>query len=65
MEERTPAGPPKELKQISETIWAIPQTYKKGMNVPARIIGTKSIIDAMDAGVYDQITNVATLPGIQ
>ena len=65
MEEGTRTGPPKELKQISDTIWEIPKTYKKGMNVPARIVGTKGIVDAMDAGVYDQITNVATLPGIQ
>jgi len=65
MQEGTRIGPPKDLKQISDTIWEIPQTYKKGMNVPARIIGTKGIVDAMDAGVYDQITNVATLPGIQ
>jgi len=65
MEEKTHAGPPKDLKQVSDTIWEIPTSFKKGMNVPARIIGTKSIIDAMDAGVYDQVTNVATLPGIQ
>ena len=54
-----------DFKQISDTVWEIPKTFKAGMNVPARIIGTKSIVDAMDAGVYDQITNVATLPGIQ
>ncbi|MBI4170366.1 MAG: RtcB family protein [Candidatus Aenigmarchaeota archaeon] len=34
------------------------------MQVPARVVGSKSIIDQMDAQVYDQITNVATLPGI-
>ena len=63
METRTSQA--KELKQLSDTVWEIPKTFKKGMNVPARIIGTKGIVDAMDAGVYDQITNVATLPGIQ
>ncbi|MBI2543344.1 MAG: RtcB family protein [Candidatus Aenigmarchaeota archaeon] len=35
------------------------------MNVPARIFATKKIVDAMDLQVYDQITNVANLPGIQ
>jgi tRNA-splicing ligase RtcB len=40
-------------------------SYKKGMRVPARIIATKELIDAMDAGVFNQIANVATLPGIQ
>lgn len=53
-----------QLRKISETEWEIPQSFKKGMNVPALIIGTKNIIEQMDLQVYDQITNVATLPGI-
>jgi len=58
---------PKELKPIDDkkTIWELPKTYKKGMRVPARIIASEKLIKEMDAGVYDQITNVATLPGIQ
>jgi len=35
------------------------------MLVPARIYGTKKLIDAMDPGVYNQVTNVACLPGLQ
>ncbi|MDA2931288.1 RtcB family protein, partial [Acidobacteria bacterium AH-259-O06] len=38
--------------------------YKEGMRVPARIYGTEKLIREMDEAVYDQITNVATLPGI-
>lgn len=53
-----------QLKKISETEWEIPQNFKRGMRVPAKIIGTKRIVDEMDLQVYDQITNVATLPGI-
>ena len=53
-----------QLKKISNTEWEIPQSFKKGMRVPAKIIGTKNIVDDMDLQVYDQITNVATLPGI-
>jgi tRNA-splicing ligase RtcB len=34
------------------------------MQVPARIYGTEKLIHDMDHAVYDQITNVATLPGI-
>lgn len=56
---------PKEVKEINETTWEIPETYKKGMNVPARIIATKKLLHDMDAGVFDQVTNVACLPGIQ
>ena len=53
---------PQNLKKISDVIWEFPKTGK--MNVPARIYGNENIINSMDAGVYDQITNVATLPGI-
>jgi tRNA-splicing ligase RtcB (3'-phosphate/5'-hydroxy nucleic acid ligase) len=62
--QRPPPGPPKEIKQISETVWELPITYKNGMRVPARIIATKELMDTLDAGVFEQITNVATLPGI-
>ncbi len=57
-----PAG----IKKINDFLWEFPKVTKQGipMQVPARIIGSKSIIDQMDAQVYDQITNVATLPGI-
>jgi tRNA-splicing ligase RtcB len=35
------------------------------MRVPVRVIATKKLLDEMDLQVYDQATNVATLPGIQ
>ena len=57
-------GLPKQIKQISEVVWELPTSYKKGMRVPARIYATKKLLDAMDAGVIEQVTNVATLPGI-
>ena len=57
--------PPKELKKVDKAIWEIPTSYKKGMNVSARIYGTNKIVGAMDPGVFEQVTNVACLPGIQ
>jgi len=54
----------KSLEKISDTIWEIPVSYKEGMQVPARIYGTEKLIQEMDEAVYDQVTNVATLPGI-
>ena len=60
-----PSGPPPELKQISDVVWELPPSYKKGMLVPARIIANKELIESMDAGVFNQISNVASLPGIQ
>ncbi|MBI5391398.1 RtcB family protein [Candidatus Woesearchaeota archaeon] len=56
---------PKDIKQIDEAVWELPQSYKKGMRVPARIIATKQILEGMDAGVFDQLSNVACLQGIQ
>lgn len=55
---------PSELIKITDTIWEIPRTYKSGMRVPARIYATLQLIDQMDDGVFEQVTNIATLPGI-
>ena len=58
-------SPRQHLKKVSDVVWELPTSYKKGMLVPARIYGTKKIIDQLDEGVYKQVTNVACLPGIQ
>ncbi len=52
------------LTRISDTIWEIPVSYKAGMLVPARIYATRKLLETMDEGVFEQVTNVATLPGI-
>lgn len=52
------------LRQVSKSVWEIPVTYKEGMRVPARIYASEKLIQSMDKAVYDQVTNVATLPGI-
>lgn len=52
------------LQQVSETVWQVSPDYKEGMRVPARLFGTESLIREMDDAVLEQITNVATLPGI-
>ncbi len=52
------------LERISETTWDIPVSYKAGMRVPARFFATEKLIESMDDAVCEQITNVATLPGI-
>ncbi len=56
---------PADIKQVGDAVWEIPQSYKKGMQVPARVIATKQLLDGMDAGVFEQLTNVACLPGLQ
>lgn len=55
---------PSAVKRVSATVWEIPVSYKEGMLVPARIYATEKLIKEMDSGVFDQVTNVACLPGI-
>jgi tRNA-splicing ligase RtcB (3'-phosphate/5'-hydroxy nucleic acid ligase) len=55
---------PSEIKKISPTVWELPKSVKAGMLVPARIYATEKLLKDMDAGVFDQVTNVACLPGI-
>src|SRR5436309_14713243 len=52
------------LQKVSDTVWELPVTYKEGMRVPARVIATEKLVREMDEAVYQQISNVATLPGI-
>jgi tRNA-splicing ligase RtcB (3'-phosphate/5'-hydroxy nucleic acid ligase) len=52
------------VNRITDEIWEIPVSEKSGMLVPARIYATREILHAMDSGVFDQVTNVACLPGI-
>ncbi|MCW1311389.1 MAG: RtcB family protein [Candidatus Rehaiarchaeum fermentans] len=54
-----------ELKKISDTVWEIDKNFKEGMLVPARIYATEEIVKSLDEEVFEQLTNVATLPGIQ
>src|SRR5262249_49543562 len=52
------------LKKVSDTVWELPPSYKDGMRVPARIVATEKLVREMDEAVYQQISNVATLPGV-
>jgi tRNA-splicing ligase RtcB len=50
------------LERKSETEWHIPPHGK--MRVPGVIFANESLIREMDEKVYEQVTNVAKLPGI-
>ena len=54
-----------KVNRITNEVWEIPVSEKTGMLVPARIYATPTILQSMDSGVFDQVTNVACLPGIQ
>jgi tRNA-splicing ligase RtcB (3'-phosphate/5'-hydroxy nucleic acid ligase) len=53
------------VDRISDAVWEIAPSEKPGMLVPARIYATPTILEAMDEGVFEQVTNVACLPGIR
>ena len=53
---------PKQLVSVSETEWHIPRSGQ--MRVPGVIYASESLIREMDQKVYEQVANVATLPGI-
>ena len=53
-----------KVNKITDYIWEIPASEKEGMLVPARIYSSKKLFPELDAGVFEQITNVACLPGI-
>ena len=52
------------LNPITDFLYEIPQGYRKDMRVPARLYGSKELMDGLDEAVISQICNVATLPGI-
>src|SRR5574342_464870 len=51
------------LTKKSEFEWCIATSRK--MRVPGIIYGSEELIREMDLKVYEQVVNVATLPGIQ
>lgn len=53
------------VNRLSDALWEIPMSEKSGMLVPARIYATDAVLQDMDSGVFEQVTNVACLPGIQ
>jgi len=53
-----------QARPVSDCIWEIAPTAKEGMLVPARIYASEALLGQMDQGVFEQVTNVACLPGI-
>ncbi len=49
---------------VGDCVWEIPASEKPGMRVPARIYASEALLGQMDKGVFEQVTNVACLPGI-
>ncbi|HIE33081.1 MAG TPA: RNA-splicing ligase RtcB, partial [Thermodesulfobacteriaceae bacterium] len=52
----------KKLKKINDYEWEIPPRGE--MRVPGRVFASRELLEEMDDKVYEQVTNVACLPGI-
>ncbi|MEM4679691.1 MAG: RtcB family protein, partial [Thermofilaceae archaeon] len=53
------------LKKIEDVVWEIPQTYKRGMRVPARVFADEYLLQKMQMDLtLEQAANVSILPGI-
>src|SRR5262245_35298916 len=53
-----------KVQPIGPDLWEIPISEKPGMRVPARLYASEALLAGMERGVFDQVTNVACLPGI-
>jgi len=54
----------KDLKKLSDYLWEIPTSFKKGMLVPARIYASEKILQEVEEKAIIQLTNCASLRGI-
>ena len=53
-----------KLQQINDYEWLLPKSVRKEMRVDARVIMNKFLVDSGDDSAFEQLTNVATLPGV-
>jgi len=53
-----------KLEKINDYEWLIPKKARKGMNVDAKIIACKKVVDALEDDAVMQLTNVTMLPGV-
>lgn len=53
-----------KLQKISEFEWLLPKNSRERMNVAAKIIANKTIIDQLEDAAIQQLTNVTCLPGV-
>lgn len=53
------------LKRRDDVVWEIPQTYKRGMRVPAVVFADEYLLQKMQVDLtLEQAVNVAMMPGI-
>jgi len=52
------------FKRINEYLWEIPQSFRKDMQVPARIYASQKLFRETEDEALIQLVNTTTLPGI-
>jgi tRNA-splicing ligase RtcB len=52
------------LRRTGAACFELAPGFRPGMRVPVRVFGSEALVEAMDAQVFVQAANVATLPGI-
>jgi tRNA-splicing ligase RtcB len=50
------------FREVETNVWELPKTG--AMRVPGRIYASRELVDALDEKVREQLSNVASLPGI-
>ena len=55
---------PASIRLVRPGIWELAAGFRPGMRVPVRVFASEKLLAEMDATVFEQAANVATLPGI-
>lgn len=56
----------KDITQIADVVWEIPETFRPDMKVPARFFASENLlVKIFTDRSLEQLINVATLPGIR
>lgn len=53
-----------KLQKLNDYEWLLPKGVRDKMNVAAKVIANKAILDAAEDAAVEQLTNVACLPGV-
>lgn len=53
-----------KMKKLNDFEWYLPKGVREKMNVGAKIIANKIIVDQVEDAAVEQLTNVACLPGV-
>ena len=55
-----------DINKINDYLWEIPKSFKENMRVPARVLASEPLLDAiLEDRSLVQLVNVASLPGIK